>query len=263
MIEINKIYAESNLETVKRMPDGFVDLIVTSPPYDGLRKYNGYSFQFEELAPELFRILKQGGVLVWVVADGTVDGSESGTSFRQALFFKDCGFKLHDTMIYAKENFIPLSHNRYEQAFEYMFVLSKGKPKTFNGLREVSLTGGASYNYSKKGSNVEEGGFRRRDEVVTTAVTKLKTNIFYYPTGATQTKHPAPFPEQLAADQIASWSNEGDLVYDPFLGSGTTAKMAHTLNRNWIGSELSDKYVEMANKRLDPFLRQTNLFKAS
>lgn len=137
-MEVNKIYCESNLETMSRMSDEFVDLTVTSPPYDGLRKYNGYSFPFEEIAKELFRVTKQGGVVVWVVSDQTIKGSESGTSFRQALFFMECGFRLHDTMIYKKHT-MPLSHNRYEQDFEYMFVFSKGRPKTFNPIMIDSI----------------------------------------------------------------------------------------------------------------------------
>lgn len=126
---INQNYNEDCLETMARMPDNYLDLTVTSPPYDGLRKYNGYSFDFESVAKELYRVTKDGGVVVWVVGDATVKGSESGTSFRQALFFKECGFNLHDTMIYRKANYIPLTHKRYEQEFEYMFIFSKGETK--------------------------------------------------------------------------------------------------------------------------------------
>ena len=255
-MDTEKIYNENCLDTMSRMTDGFIDLTVTSPPYDNLRKYNGYSFDFESIAKELYRVTKDGGVVVWVVGDATVNGSESGTSFRQALFFMECGFKLHDTMIYAKKNFVPLTHNRYEQAWEYMFIFAKGRPKTFNGLRETSATFGNSYNFSKKGSNIKEGSFRRRDEVVVTAETKLHTNIFYYSTGADKVGHPAPFPEPLATDHIHSWSNEGDLVYDPFGGSGTVAKMSHILKRKWILSEISEEYVGIAQKRIAPYLSQ-------
>ena len=131
---VNKIHNENCLETMAKMPDNFIDLTVTSPPYDGLRTYNGYSFDFENVAKELFRATKQGGVVVWVVGDATMNGSESGTSFKQALFFKEIGFNLHDTMIYQKVNYVPLTHNRYEQSFEFMFIFSKGKPKTFNPI---------------------------------------------------------------------------------------------------------------------------------
>ncbi len=250
IIEINKIYNENCLDTMARMPDEFIDLTVTSPPYDGLRTYNGYSFDFESIAKELYRVTSKGGVVVWIVGDSTIKGSESGTSFRQALFFKEIGFNLHDTMIYAKKNFIPLTHNRYEQSFEYMFVFSKGKTKTFNGIKEISKTAGDEYNYSKKGSNINEGGYRRRNEIVKTGETKLHTNIFYYSTGSSRSGRPAPFPEKLANDHVETWSNEGDLVYDPFMGSGTTALITKKLRRNYIGSESSAEYCYIIDKRL-------------
>jgi len=261
-MELNKIYNENCLETMARMPDNFIDLTVTSPPYDNLRKYNGYSFEFEKVAAELYRVTKPGGVIVWVVGDATVNGSESGTSFRQALYFMQTGFNLHDTQIYGKVNFIPLTHNRYEQAFEYMFVFSKGKPTIFNPILEKTLGGGSAYNLSRKGycASIKEGAQRRRDENVITNNEKIKSNIFYYTLGGERTGHPAPFPEDLAKDQIYSWSNEGDLVYDCFAGSGTTLKMAHLQKRNWIGSEISAEYCQLANKRIEPYLAQTTLF---
>lgn len=244
------IHNEDCLITMDWMPDNHVDLTVTSPPYDNMRQYKGYSFPFQEIANSLYRITKKGGVLVWVVADQTYKGSESGSSFKQALYFKEIGFNLHDTMIYAKNNFIPLTHNRYEQGFEYMFVFSKGVPNTFNGIREQSIGAGTSVNWQKKGSNVIEGGFRRRDEIVTTKETKLKTNIFYYSTGASKTGHPAPFPEKLAEDHILTWSNPGDLIYDPFSGSGTTLLAAKKNGRRYIGSEISKEYCGIIEKRL-------------
>ena len=134
-MELNKIYNESNLETMARMPDGFIDLTVTSPPYDNLREYKGFSFPFENIAKELYRVTKDGGVLVWVVADSVIDGSESGTSFKQALYFKEQGFNLHDTMIYQKNSYPFPPTNRYYQQFEYMFVFSKKKPNTANLLK--------------------------------------------------------------------------------------------------------------------------------
>lgn len=188
--------------------------------------------------------------MIWIVGDETKNGSESGTSFRQALYFLQCGFKLHDTMIYAKKNFIPLTHNRYEQSWEYMFCFSKGKPKTFNPIKIICKIAGDAYNYKNKGSNVVNGGYRRRNRIIKTASEKLHENIFYYSTGSSGTNHPAPFPEKLAHDQILSWSNEGDIVYDPFLGSGTTAKMAIINNRKFIGSEISSEYCKMASKRI-------------
>lgn len=269
MLELNRIYCEDNLVTMGKMPDGFVDLTVTSPPYDGLRKYNGYSFQFEDVAKELYRVTKDGGVVVWVVGDSTVNGSETGTSFKQVLFFKEVGFNIHDTMIFAKNNMV-LTHNRYEQDFEYMFVFSKGKPKTFNPLTIKTKKAGRvkKYNYIT-GTTGEKGAATRSgmDRAVTVKETKYRGNIWFYPVGSNCSSmdeiafnHPAIFPEQLAADHIYSWSNKGDVVYDPFMGSGTTAKMAHLQGRNWIGSEISQEYCNIAEKRIAPYLQQTKLF---
>ena len=250
MIELNRIYNENCLDTMARMPDGFVDLTVTSPPYDNLRTYNGYSFDSEAVTKELYRVTKQGGVVVWVVGDATIKGSETGTSFRQALYFMDCGFNLHDTMIYRKINYVPLTHNRYEQEFEYMFVFSKGSPKTFNPIKIPCATKGQIRN--RKNSNKEEGSaVRNRNEVTVTKSEKIKGNVWEMPVSNTKYNHPAIFPEQLANDHIVSWSNEGDLVYDPFMGSGTTAKMAIINKRNWIGSEISKEYCEIAEKRIE------------
>ena len=258
-MEINKIYCENNLDTMKRMPDNFIDLTVTSPPYDDLRDYKGYSFDFEAIARELYRVTKQGGVVVWVVGDATINGSESGTSFKQALHFKEIGFNLHDTMIYQKQNPIPLNHNRYEQQFEYMFVLSKGKPNIFNGIEQLCVTQGL-YNQIRNTGRVPEAATRNRDDVTQVKTTKYLYNIWSYSIGTTGDTgdHPAPFPERLAYDHIISWSNEGDLVYDPFMGSGTTAKAAIASNRNYIGSEISAEYCEIIEKRLYPL--KNNLF---
>lgn len=260
-MELNRIYNENCLDTMARMPDNFIDLTVTSPPYDNLRDYKGYSFDFESIAKELFRVTKIGGIVVWVVGDATVNGSETGTSFKQALFFKECGFNLHDTMIYAKENPIPLTHNRYEQSFEYMFVFAKGKLGTFNPLTDKCITNG-SYNHRRNTGIVAEGATRNRNEITYVKQDKFKINMWYYTVGNNEdsTKHPAPFPERLASDHIYSWSNESDLVYDPFGGSGTTAKMAHIYKRNWILSEISDEYCKLAQKRIQPYLNQTTLF---
>src|SRR5690625_2915458 len=258
MIEINKNYNENNLETMARMPDGFIDLTVTSPPYDDLRTYNGYSFDFENVAKELYRVTKEGGVVVWVVGDATKDGSESGTSFKQALYFMECGFNLHDTMIYRKTNYIPLTHRRYEQEFEYMFVFSKGKPNTFNPIMvecktKGSKTKGRTFYQTNRQNTPTEG--HKNDAVKDY---KQKRNIWQIRTNAGTKRHPAQFPEILANDHIISWSNENDLVYDPFMGSGTTAKMSILNNRNWIGSEISKEYCEIIEKRLQPL--RHNLF---
>lgn len=249
-------------------PDNFIDLTITSPPYDNLREYKGYTFDFEKIAKELFRITKEGGVVVWVVGDATIKGSETGTSFRQALYFKEIGFNLHDTMIYKKKNYLPLNHNRYDPAFEYMFVLSKGKPKTFNPILIPCKYSGYKYNYATRSSGSakeKKGSLRARDEIKVTKTHKYKGNIWGYDVGKYKGSkddiwdHPATFPEKLAEDHILSWSNEGDLVFDPMCGAGTTCKMAKLNNRNFIGIEISKEYCEIANERIKTFLEQTNL----
>lgn len=254
MIEINKNYNESNLETMARMPDNFIDLTVTSPPYDNLREYKGYSFPFEEIANELYRVTKKGGVIVWVVGDATMNGSESGTSFKQALYFMSIGFNLHDTMIYQKVNYVPLTHNRYEQSFEFMFIFSKGKPNTFNPIKIPCKQAGKieKYGLERRQNHGSKHAMRlyAETEFKATNDTKIAPNIFAYTLGREKTGHPAPFPEDLANDQINTWSNESDLIYDPFMGSGTTAKMAIKNNRNWIGSEISKEYCSIIEQRV-------------
>ena len=254
------LFNESNLDTMKRMPDNFIDLTVTSPPYDGLRTYNGYSFPFENIAKELYRITKDGGVVVWVVGDATVKGSESGTSFRQALYFKEIGFNLHDTMMYRKINYIPLTHNRYEQEFEYMFIFSKGKPKTFNPIMVECKTKGSKTNgrtfYQTNSQNIPTEG-HKNDAV---KEYKQRGNVWEVPTNAGAKGHPAQFPEQLANDHIISWSNEGDIIYDPFAGSGTTGKMAILNKRKCIMSEISSEYCDIIKKRLEQIINERTLF---
>jgi len=255
MLELNKIYNMDCLDGLKLLDDKSIDLTVTSPPYDNLRTYNGYSWDFENIAKELFRITKKGGVVVCVVGDQTIKGSETGTSFRQALYFKEIGFNLHDTMIYAKNNPIPLTHNRYEQQFEYMFILSKGKPKTFNPIMRDNIWKG----------NKTGGTFRHNGNDLEAKHTKgvvkdksIRPNIWWYKVGKYKTstdlisfKHPATFPEQLAQDHIMSWSNKNDLILDPMCGSGTTCKMAKLNNRKYIGIEISPEYCDIARKRVN------------
>lgn len=242
-----------------------VDLTVTSPPYDDLRSYDGsleWNFEiFKKVAQRLYDITKKGGVVVWIVGDKTKNGSETGTSFKQALYFKEIGFNLYDTMIYAKTNYVPLTHRRYEQGFEYMFVLTKGKLKTFNGLREpskyagINNSSGTFRNKSKDNETTEKSNSNIKNKKVND--TKLKSNIWFYTVGNNQStkdkiafEHPAIFPEKLAEDHIVSWSNEGDLIFDPFMGSNTTGKMALLNNRKFIGIEKVEKYFEIGKKRI-------------
>jgi len=268
MIELNKIYNENCLNTLSKIPDNTIDLTVTSPPYDDLRSYNnyvigkktefnGYSFDFENISKELFRVTKEGGILVWVVGDGTEKGSETGTSFRQALFFKEIGFNIHDTMIYMKNNFSNPSSNRYHQIFEYMFVLSKGKPKTFNSIKDrKNVYAGQVGSWGKNTSRQVDGTMIERKKKIIQEYGQ-RYNVWTYKTSKNGQedeiayKHPAIFPIQLVKDHIISWTNPNDLVYDPFVGSGTTAKAAIQTQRNFLGSELSKEYFEICLKRIE------------
>lgn len=253
----NKIYCMDNIEGMKLIPDNSVDLTVTSPPYDNLRKYDGFSFDFEGTAEQLFRITKHGGVLVWVVSDATIKGSETGTSFRQALFFKELGFRIHDTMIYKRWSG-PLTHNRYEQEFEFMFVLSKGRPKTFNPIMIDCKHGGETWSRDGAGTEFRQEKTRRfragSDKGMAIKKQRIDGNIWELSTSSQKGErfgHPAPFPEELARRHIISWSNQGDLVFDPFLGSGTTVKVAKELGRDYLGFDISEKYVKIAEERLN------------
>jgi len=250
MLELNKIHNEDCLETMKRMPDNFVDMTLTSPPYDNLRDYKGYSFDFESIAKELFRVTKQGGVVVWVVGDATINGSESGTSFKQALFFKEIGFNLHDTMIWIKPAIFPHDPKtyRYKQQYEYMFVFSKGKPKTFNPISDI-LNESSGIVIKAHGGRKKNGDTRGAERQIAIKEYRLRNNYWEVPQ-QTNKNHPAIFPEKIAEDHILSWSNEGDLIYDPMIGSGTTGKMALMLKRNYIGSEISAEYTKLAEDRI-------------
>ena len=242
------------LNFMKQIPDNSIDLTVTSPPYDNLRTYNGnieqWSFdKFKLIAEELYRITTNGGVVVWVVGDATIKGSESGTSFKQALYFKEIGFNLHDTMIYEKAQACFGSNLCYLQSFEYMFVFSKGKPKTINFIRDRKNIRSGVESMSMSGLSKDgEKSDRHYKEMKEYGKRK---NIWCYGVGGGKTGHPAVFPEQLANDHIVSWSNENDLVFDPFLGSGTTGKMAILNNRNFIGIEIDKEYFNIAKERVE------------
>jgi len=248
------------------MPDKCIDLTVTSPPYDDMRNYKGFSFNFEEVAKELYRITKDGGVVVWIVGDATIKGSETGTSFRQALYFKEIGFNLHDTMIYQKDACPFPEINRYYPMCEYMFVFSKGKPKTVNLIADKP-----NKRYGKKVASSTQ----RQPDGKTVKMSANKTdptrivkkygvrgNVWQYSPGYNKStkdkyayKHPAMFPEQLAEDHIISWSNPGDIVFDPFVGSGTTAKMAYLNGRNYCGIDISEEYCKIARQRVEDVLK--------
>lgn len=248
------------LEKLGYIPDGSIDLTVTSPPYDNLRTYNGNNalwgeHVWREVIQDLFRVTKQGGVVVWVVGDATVNGSETGTSFKQALFFKEVGFNLHDTMIWQKSTFSAVGAlpSRYAPVFEYMFIFSKGKPKVFNPIKDRV----------NKWAGTKQHGTVRQLDGTTKPVVGLKSNKAISDYGQRYNvwqineekvfnkKHPAVFPEALAQDHILSWSNEGDIVLDPFMGSGTTGVACKKLNRSFIGIELDKDYFEIASERIE------------
>ncbi len=240
------------VHVMRNMPAGLIDLTVTSPPYDSLRDYKGYDFPFEEIANELFRVTAEGGVLVWVVGD-RIRGGRSLTSFRQAIYFQEIGFSAHDVMIYQKKNTPFTRSNAYTNAYEMMFVLSKGKPATFNPLKVPTQRHGyemLTHNKLPDGINKKKLGELKKE--------KTRTNIWSYAVGLGGTtndkiafQHPAVFPEKLALDHILSWSNPGDLVFDPMCGSGTTGKMALLQGRDFIGIDMSAEYIAIASQRLE------------
>ena len=246
------IYTGDNVATLKTFPDACIDLVVTSPPYDNLRTYGGHTWDFEGVSRELTRVLKPGGVIVWVVADATVDGSETLTSMRQAIHFKDvCGLRVHDTMIWNKGSFTAVGAlaSRYAPTWEYMFVYSKGAPKTFNPIKDRK----------NKVSGKISGKLRKANGEMVQMSTHGKERAEYgqrfgiwevTPCGGNSTGHPAPFPLALARDHILSWSNEGDVVLDPFAGSGTTCLAARDAGRRYVGIEINAEYVEIINRRL-------------
>ncbi len=235
-----------------------VDLTVTSPPYDNLRTYGGtcnWNFDiFKSVANLLYDITDNGGVIVWIVSDSVIKGSESCTSFQQAIYFKEIGFNLHDTMIWQKTNPMPkVKTKRYFDVFEYMFIFSKGQPKTFNPIMVDCKLGGKTYNSTAKNIGGENG---RTHKTFILNNKRYKNNIWEIAIAQNKTGRPAVFPEQLANDHIISWSDEGDTVFDPFMGSGTTGKMAILNNRNFIGIELVEEYFNIAKERIDKAIKQ-------
>ena len=254
---LNNITVGECSELMAGLPDRCIDLTVTSPPYGNLRIYEQFDFRFEDIAYELWRVTKDGGVVVWVVGDQTYNGSESGESFRQALHFKELGFLLHDTMIYQKAGSSAPSGDRYYQSFEYMFVLSRGKPKTFNPIKDRENKWHGK-KFSKIRSRRQKDGTLKDTDWDASEGKKygVRFNIWRYAVGYKNHgdpichEHPAPFPERLARDHIISWSKEGDIILDPMCGSGTTCVMALQNNRRYIGFDISEKYVELSRRRL-------------
>jgi len=259
----NNYFIEDPINTLKnRIPDNKIDLVLTSPPYDNIRSYdNIYPFDFEKIAKLLTQKLKQGGVIVWVVGDATIKGSETGTSFKQALFFKEnCGLRLHDTMLFQKNTTtFPARRTgkRYSQIFEYMFIFSKGTPKTVNLICDKRNKWAGFTNFGRKTDRGKNDELINKKKIKPVPDFSPRNNIWTYVTGKGFSKtddfayeHPAIFPEPLAEDHVISWTKPGDFIYDPFLGSGTVAKVAQQLGRFWIGSEINPKYEHIIIKRL-------------
>lgn len=250
----NQIHVADCVSFMRDMPEASVDLTITSPPYDSLRTYKGYEFPFEAIASGLYRVTKSNGVVVWVVGD-KIRGGRTLTSFRQGLFFQSLGFSMHDVMIYRKKNTPFMRSNAYTNAYEFMFVLSKGKPSVFNPLKEDTVRQGLEMLvHNKLPDGINKKSLGRLNQK------KTKTNIWSYAVGLGGTtsdkiafEHPAVFPENLAEDHILSWSNRGDLVFDPMCGSGTTCKMAMLNDRRFIGVDISSEYVQIARNRLAPY----------
>jgi len=254
--ELNTIVTGECSALMAALPDDCIDMWLTSPPYDSLRSYSGYTFDFEAIAAQLWRVMKPGGVGVWVVADETKDGSESGTSFRQALGFMALGFRLHDTMIYKVNGTGAKGSNKsYWQAFEYMFVFSKGEPKTVSRIADKRRADNRKKNtYSGR---TDDRGNRNKFNRVDCDSILIRDNVWEYSTGFMSGSkdeiaydHPAIFPEALARDHILSWSMPGDVVLDPMIGSGTVAKQAHLLGRRYLGFEISEEYCDLSRRRL-------------
>lgn len=257
-LETDRIYCGDCVELMKRIAPNSIDLVVTSPPYDNLRNYNGFSFTFEKIVAELLRVLKDQGIIVWVVGDKIDNGNKSLTSFRQAIYFQDHGFKIHDVMIYEKKNTPFMRSNAYTNCYELMIVLSKKGPKTFTPLMvSTKRKGFEMLTTNKKADGINKKVLGKLNE------TKTRNNIWQYAAGlggTTKDKiaftHPAIFPEKLAQDHILSWTNESDIVLDPMCGSGTTCKMAMINNRRYIGIDISEEYCEIARKRLSTTARR-------
>jgi len=244
-------------------------MFLTSPPYDNLRDYEGYDFQFEPLAHALYRTLKPRGVGVWIVNDATVNGSEALTTAKQKIYFREtCGFNIHDTMIYLKNGPAYPSHDKYFQVFEYMFILSKDKPLVSNLLADRKNRWAGQKWGKKRTRRGKDGSMNRSDWSPNQGgeygrrfnVWRYNVGYGYHDSDGYSSAHPATFPEKLAEDHILSWSNPGDVILDPMCGSGTTCKMAAKYQRHYIGIDISEKYCDLARKRLDRFTKQMTIF---
>ena len=250
------IYHGDCVDVLSTLPKA--DLILTSPPYGTLRDYGGHGFDWRRVVSAIVPALKPGGVIVWVVADQTIDGSESGESFRQALYFMDYGLRLHDTMIYERTGMTNPTPNRYHNMYSFMFIFSEGAPRTFNAIIDHPAT--------SPGRTRSHAGFRTRSGLLpsrpghyTQAAMTKRSNIWRIYAGSNHSapdflaahQHPAIFPLALARDHISTWTNPGDLVIDPMCGSGTTLRAAKDLDRRAIGIDIHEPYCALAGQRMD------------
>jgi len=253
-----QLFNDDCLKVLPTIPENSVDLIITSPPYDNMRDYNNSSIWtfdiFKNIANQLQRVLKDGGVIVWIVNDTTIKGSETGTSFKQALYFKEIGLNLHDTMIWQKES-NPFTHkNRYINVFEYMFVFSKEKPKTTNLIKDRKNKYGGT---KKHGNQREKDGTLKLPSRMGKQIKEYGSRFNVWQINSekqNKTGHPAVFPINLVQDHIKTWSNENDIVLDCFMGSGTTGLACKNLNRDFIGIEIDNQYFDIAKQRIESTL---------
>lgn len=245
-----KVICGDSVAVLKSLPDESIDSIVTSPPYDNLRTYGGHSWDFKGTAKEIGRVLKPGAVCCWVVGDAMIKGSESLTSFKQAIFFKEqVGLLIHDTMIYEKGNFSSPSSNRYHQTFEYIFILSKGNLACFNPIKDKVNIWAGTGTFGKNTIREVSGEMTLRKRNIITDY-GMRGNVWRGKTRGQEEMciasiHPAMMPKWLARDLILSWSNKGDTVLDFFAGSGTVGHEAKKLDRSVILSDINPEYIPL------------------
>ena len=263
------IYNEDCRDTMRRMKEeGIkVDLVVCSCPYDDLRFYShssSWNFEiFKEIAQLLYDITADGGVVCWNVSDATHDGGRTGTSFRQALYFMECGFKLYDNIIWEKNKCaFPASRKgkRYTNIYENIFVFTKGKIKTANLICDKPNKYYGCTNWGANTSYNKEGELIKTNDIKPVPEFSPRTNVWKINVGfnVNEGKHPAVFPYQLPNDCILTWSNEYDLVFDPFTGSGTTAAAAYRNHRRFIGSEIDKTYFKAIQNNMEKYNKKWN-----
>lgn len=264
--ELNEIYCIDCVEGMKKIPDNSVDIVVTSPPYDGIRDYNGFNFDLHETGRGLIRILKEGGIVAMVIQDQTKNFGKTLTSFKTIIDWCDnIGFKLFECVIYRKHGSEGAWWtNRFRVDHEYMPIFLKGeKPQYFNkeNLKVPSIHGGKVMTGS---------GSRRTDGKTNARVTrpintmKCRGTIWNYLMAGDKDpikrQHPAPFPDQIPLDFIECFCPPGGVVLDPFMGSGSTAVAAKKLNRKYIGFDTSEEYIKIAHARLRNTETQLKVF---